>query len=181
MSNELLIFMGTALSIGFFDTIFGPDHYLPFIVMSKARQCNMFKTAVITLLCGIGHVLSSVILGFIGIAFGVAVFKLEFVESFRGELAVWLLLAFGFTYFVWGLRRAVRDKSHSHLHEHNVGKLHDHSHKHSEEYSNPHDNKNSADISFDFILRNFETANCQSRKIFTCVCWISNIPLWRSN
>ncbi|MFC1674536.1 hypothetical protein ACFL1K_01385 [Candidatus Omnitrophota bacterium] len=41
MPKEMVILTGTALSIGFLHTLFGPDHYLPFIVMSKARQWSM--------------------------------------------------------------------------------------------------------------------------------------------
>jgi len=33
MSNELMILLVTAASIGFFHTLLGPDHYLPFIVI----------------------------------------------------------------------------------------------------------------------------------------------------
>ncbi len=110
MENEILILMGAALSIGFFHTIFGPDHYLPFIAMSKARKWNLSKLCMITIVCGLGHVLSSIILGFVGIAFGIAVFNLEVIESFRGGVAAWLLLIFGFTYFIWGVRRAIVSK-----------------------------------------------------------------------
>lgn len=146
MSNEIIILMGTAISVGLFHTILGPDHYLPFIIMSKARRWSMVKTGVITLLCGLGHVLSSVILGFIGIALGVAVFKLEAVESFRGDIASWLLLAFGFTYFIWGLRMAVLNKPHIHVHEHDQTGTHEHSHRHRKEHSHPHGLKNSPNI-----------------------------------
>jgi len=76
MNEELVVLYITAASIGFFHTIFGPDHYLPFIVMSKARKWSMPKTLFITLVCGIGHIASSVILGLVGIAFGIAVMKL---------------------------------------------------------------------------------------------------------
>ena len=88
MSNEVIILAGTAATIGFLHTVLGPDHYLPFIVLSKARQWSTLKTIVITFLCGFGHVLSSIFLGFIGIVLGIAVFKLEAIESFRGEI-VW--------------------------------------------------------------------------------------------
>jgi sulfite exporter TauE/SafE len=98
MTSEIAILAGTAASIGLIHTILGPDHYLPFIVLAKARQWSSAKTAVITLLCGIGHVLSSVVLGFIGIALGMAVFKLEAIETFRGDIAAWMLIAFGFAY-----------------------------------------------------------------------------------
>jgi hypothetical protein len=58
MTHEIWILIATAASIGFFHTILGTDHYLPFIVMSKARNWSMVRTAVITSLCGLGHVLS---------------------------------------------------------------------------------------------------------------------------
>ncbi len=123
MSNEVIILVGTAAGIGFIHTLLGPDHYLPFIVLSKARQWSIIKTLVITFLCGLGHVLSSVALGFIGIALGTAVFKLEAIESFRGDIAAWFLIAFGFTYSIWGIHRAIRKKSHSHFHDIKVGSL----------------------------------------------------------
>jgi len=123
MSNEIVILAGAAAAIGFVHTVFGPDHYLPFIVLSKARQWSIVKTVIVTFLCGLGHVLSSVALGFIGIALGIAVFKLEAIESFRGELAAWILIAFGFTYFVWGIHRAIRNRPHTHIHTSKSGSL----------------------------------------------------------
>jgi len=121
MSKELIILATTAATVGFVHTILGPDHYLPFIVFSKAGRWRSTQTVVITLLCGIGHVLSSVVLGFVGIALGIALFRLEAIESFRAELAAWLLITFGFTYFVWGVHRAVRSRHHKQLHESGEG------------------------------------------------------------
>ena len=118
MTAELNALIITAASIGFFHTILGPDHYLPFVMMSWARKWSGVKTTLITVLCGLGHIGSSVVLGLIGVSVGVAVNKLEFVESFRGNLAAWLLIAFGLVYFVWGLRRAYRGRPHEHSHTH---------------------------------------------------------------
>ncbi len=141
MSNEVIILAGTAATIGFLHTVLGPDHYLPFIVLSKARQWSTLKTSVITFLCGLGHVLSSIILGFVGVALGVAVFKLEAIESFRGEIAAWLLLAFGFTYFIWGMHKAIRQRRHEHPHDHEGSEPHIHTHNHLSDHSHPHDMK----------------------------------------
>ena len=55
MSSETVILMGTAVTIGFVHTVFGPDHYPPFIVMSKARKWSYVKTCVITFICGLGY------------------------------------------------------------------------------------------------------------------------------
>lgn len=99
-----------AASLGFLHALFGPDHYLPFIAMSKAGRWSAFKTFWITALSGVGHLLSSFLLGLIGIYFGTAVSRLEMFESLRGNLAGWALIAFGLVYFVWGLRRALKNK-----------------------------------------------------------------------
>ncbi|UCB57770.1 MAG: sulfite exporter TauE/SafE family protein [Candidatus Omnitrophota bacterium] len=116
MNNELTALYITAASLGFIHTIFGPDHYLPFIMMARARKWSMAKTALITLLCGLGHIMSSVVLGIVGIVMGIGVMKLEAFEAFRGNLAGWALITFGFVYFVWGLHRILRNKPHTHLH-----------------------------------------------------------------
>jgi len=145
MQTDTTILITMAMSIGFFHTLFGPDHYLPFIVMSKARKWSMLRTILTTIICGLGHVLSSVVLGFVGVILGVAVFKLEMIESFRGDLAGWILLVFGFTYFVWGIHQAVKNKPHKHTHIHDDGNPHEHLHVHNGHHLHVHklqENKN---------------------------------------
>ena len=141
MTKDILVLAGTAASIGFIHTLTGPDHYLPFIAMAKARKWSLLRTTVITLLCGIGHVLSSVVLGFVGIFLGTVVLKLESVEAFRGDLAGWFLIAFGLVYSVWGVRRALRGKPHQHLHLHEDSGHHSHNHDHTSEHAHVHDSK----------------------------------------
>ena len=140
MNKEILVLCFTAASIGFFHTIFGPDHYLPFIVMSKARKWSLGKTSLITFLCGLGHVLSSVLLGLIGVAFGIALMQLEVFEAFRGSLAAWVLITFGFAYFVWGVHRAIKNKPHTHMHLHE-DKNHFHTHLHDRSHVHVHETK----------------------------------------
>ncbi|HTX43301.1 MAG TPA: sulfite exporter TauE/SafE family protein, partial [Methanocella sp.] len=132
ISRELWILAGTAASIGFVHTVIGPDHYLPFIVISRARRWTMRKTLAVSLLAGLGHILSSVVLGFAGIALGLAVARLKGVESFRGELAAWLLVGFGLVYFIWGMRRAWKNKPHAHAHFHAADAAHEHVHTHAD-------------------------------------------------
>ena len=136
--GPILVIAGTAATLGFIHTVLGPDHYLPFIVMSRARNWTLSKTLFISFLCGLGHVLSSVILGFLGIALGVAVFKLETIESFRGGVAAWLLIGFGFAYFIWGLRRAIKNRPHKHIHFHADGEKHEHKHAHKADHAHVH-------------------------------------------
>jgi len=139
MNSQILVIAGTAASIGFVHTLLGPDHYLPFIVMSRAREWSLPKTLFISFLCGLGHVLSSIVLGFAGIALGTAVFKLEAIESFRGSAAAWLLIGFGFAYFIWGIHRAIRKKPHTHKHFHKDGEKHEHTHTHEHGHIHVHD------------------------------------------
>ena len=146
MPSDIWVLAATAAGIGFVHTVIGPDHYLPFIVMAKARQWSLPKTLVIAFLSGLGHVLSSVILGVLGLALGIAVIRLEGVESFRGGLAAWLLIGFGLAYFVWGLRRAIRNRPHRHVHAHLSEEAHDHEHTHGAEHCHPHAGTGRANI-----------------------------------
>ena len=139
MNSEILILAGTAATLGFVHTLIGPDHYIPFIAMSRARHWSLSKTLLISSLAGLGHVLSSVILGFIGLALGIAVAKLEGAESVRGGFAAWLLIGFGFAYFVWGLRRAIRNKPHTHRHLHGDGDRSRSRARHASEHAHVHD------------------------------------------
>jgi nickel/cobalt exporter len=136
MSTSLNILIATGASVGFIHTLVGPDHYLPFIMMSKARDWSVTKTLLITLVCGLGHVGSSVVLGFLGIALGVALGRLEAIEAVRGNLAAWALIAFGLVYAVWGLRRALQN--HPHTHTHLTGKLAGVTHLHTHETGSVH-------------------------------------------
>lgn len=144
MEGSTLVLAGTAVTIGFIHTLIGPDHYLPFIVMGEARAWSIRKTMLITFLCGVGHVLSSVVVGFIGIAAGLSLSKLELFESFRGNIAAWLLIAFGLIYMLISLRRLYRKKRHVHQHHHTDGMTHEHEHDHFSGHSHIHigDRKN---------------------------------------
>lgn len=114
----MTILASSAALIGFVHTLCGPDHYLPFIVMGKARKWSISKTMRITFLCGLGHVLGSVVLGLLGASLGIAIGKIELFEACRGNLAAQLLIIFGFTYCVWGIHRAIKRKPHGHTHPH---------------------------------------------------------------
>ncbi len=113
--NELVLLSLTAASLGFIHTALGPDHYLPFIVLSKARKWNMPKTMWITFISGVGHVGGSVVIGLVGIALGVSLTKLTFIEEFRGQIVGWLLIAFGLMYTAYGIYKFLKNGGHHHL------------------------------------------------------------------
>lgn len=142
ITQDILLLSVTALSIGFIHTIVGPDHYLPFVMMGKAGKWSCSKTIIITFFSGIGHVLSSVILGLIGVLLGISVSKLQLIEGFRGNVAAWLLIGFGFMYFLWGIKMVFKNRPHKHIHLHEDGEPHHHEHNHVSEHAHPHEGKN---------------------------------------
>ncbi len=123
-------FVAFAAGLGVFHTLIGPDHYLPFVMIARARNWSLWRTGVLTFICGLGHVLSSVALGFLGITAVVAMEKIAYLEGARGSLAAWMIIAIGLLYMVWGLRKAVRGKPHTHGHIHADGSAHRHEHAH---------------------------------------------------
>ena len=140
MTENLNALTITAASLAFVHTILGPDHYLPFIVMARARKWTIYKTSWVTLLSGFGHVISSILLGAVGIGVGVALNKLEFMDSVRGDLAAWLFVLFGLGYMIWGIYRAIKNKPHKHIHNHANGTVHVHEHTHLQEHDHTHKN-----------------------------------------
>ena len=140
MGSELTVLTLSAAAIAFMHTILGPDHYLPFIAMAKARGWTFGRTLKITLLCGIGHLVGSIVLGFIGITLGVQLASLEWLEGVRGNLAAWLLIGFGLAYTAWGIRQAMRKRPHTHWHTHE-GLTHSHVHTHHDDHAHVHPEK----------------------------------------
>lgn len=138
MDVDLGLLLVTAASIGCIHTLLGPDHYLPFVAMSAARRWSRGRTLWITSLCGAGHVLGSVVIGFVGIAIGVSLTRLEWLEGLRGDAAAWLLTGFGIAYLAWGLKKAWRARPHTHPHFHGNGSIHEHSHGHEGLHLHPH-------------------------------------------
>lgn len=161
MSRELSILTITAASIGFLHTLFGPDHYVPFIVMSRARKWSLLKTSWITFLCGVGHIGSSVLLGMIGVALGVAVSKLKVVESVRGGIAAWALIIFGLMYFVWGLCSVLRNRPHEHKHAHINRAAHTHNHIHTEGHTHVHEEEGSVNLTPWILFTIFVLGPCE--------------------
>jgi ABC-type nickel/cobalt efflux system permease component RcnA len=143
--GEQFLLVGAAASLGVVHTLIGPDHYLPFISLSRARGWSLARTVGITLASGLGHVAGSVVLGFLGLALGWALGGLERFEALRGEIAGWLLIAFGLAYLAWGLRQAFRSRPHTHAHSHADGTVHQHVHTHRGEHGHLHERQSGAE------------------------------------
>lgn len=132
MPNDMQVLMLAAVTISFLHTISGPDHYLPFIALSKSRGWTFSKTIFWTVICGCGHVWSSVLLGLGGAAIGWSLTKIHWLESVRGGLAAWTLLGFGLVYCLWGLIKARKDRRHKHFDVYEDGSVYVFEHRHGE-------------------------------------------------
>ena len=132
MQAELEILMIAAVTVASLHTISGPDHYIPFIALSKSRGWSLARTIGWTLICGCGHVWSSVLLGLGGAAIGWSLSKVKWMENIRGGIAGWAMISFGLLYGVWGLFRAWRNSPHKHFDIYEDGSVYVYEHRHGE-------------------------------------------------
>ena len=104
-----------AVTLGSLHTL-APDHWVPFAALARAQGWSRARTARITAMCGFGHVTVSVLLGVLALVFGLEMLRLvgERMEAIAGIL----LIAFGFVYVVYGLRRTAGAHVHGHHHHH---------------------------------------------------------------
>jgi len=89
-----------------------PDHWLPFVMLGRAQNWSRSKLSWVTILAGIGHVSSSLLIGTVGVLLGFAAEKINLWESYRGNIASLLLIGFGIAYMVWGLKNWGRRHTH---------------------------------------------------------------------
>lgn len=129
-STEVLALVLTAATVGVVHTLLGPDHYLPFVALSRSKRWTLRRTLAVTGACGIGHVAGSIVLGALGIALGSGLAGIIRIESIRGDIAAWLMLTLGLVYLAWGLKQAARGQVHAHPHVHADGSIHTHQHDH---------------------------------------------------
>ena len=132
MIDEVYILLLSAVTISALHTLSGPDHYLPFIVLSKTRNWSFGRTIFWTVLCGCGHVMSSVLLGLGGAAIGWSLSKISWLQAVRGGIAGWGLVVFGAVYTAWGLVKTKQNSQHKHLDLYPDGSIYIYEHRHGE-------------------------------------------------
>ncbi len=111
MEDSLLVLVTTASGVAAVHTLVGVDHSLPFVALARARGWSLRRLWTTTALCGVAHVLSSILLGTIGVMVGASLTRLAGIESARGELAAWLLVGFGLAYAAWAWTRSHRPQA----------------------------------------------------------------------
>ena len=110
------LLLGATASLAVVHTLLGVDHSLPFVALGRARGWTLARTLLVTAVCGAGHVASSVAIGALGVALGIATDALLWIESARGELAAALLIGFGLAYAAWAVWRRLRGRDGAHPH-----------------------------------------------------------------
>ncbi len=132
MSEEttLLALIVSAILTGVIHTAAGPDHYLPFVAISKSRNMGWFKTLMWTILCGVGHVGSAILLaaGFLLFAELLTESRLEFLEEWRGNLAAYAMIGMGAAVLLHALYKRWRGKPYEHKHLQPDGSVLTHTH-----------------------------------------------------
>jgi len=110
LSTNALALATAAVSVGALHAL-APDHWVPFAAIARAQRWTAKRTALVTLVCGTGHVSVSALLGLAALLVGRALVEVygQRLEAIAGLL----LIGFGLAYAVWGLRR----RAHAHLHE----------------------------------------------------------------
>jgi nickel/cobalt transporter (NicO) family protein len=107
----MTVLLVSAVSVAFFHAL-APDHWVPFVALAKGGRWSMRKLGWVATLAGLGHVLSSLLIGVIGLWAGWAVHRMEGVEAWRGGVAIWLLIGFGAAYALWGFKHAQHPHPH---------------------------------------------------------------------
>jgi sulfite exporter TauE/SafE len=130
MDAQLLPLIISACAISGLHTLTGPDHYLPFIVLSRSRRWTLSKTLFWTILCGFGHILSSLLIGMLGVVLGWQLSKVHWFQDVRGNFSGWCLLAFGIVYLIWGIYRAHQNKPHKHFDVYANNEVYVYEHRH---------------------------------------------------
>lgn len=146
----------TAAGLGIFHTLIGPDHYLPFVALSRNKNWSISKTLLITFGCGLAHTLSSVLIGCVGIFIGYSAGVLEEIEGGRADIVKWLLLGFAVAYILYGMKRAMSWKVGS-VHQHEDGVIH----SHGSFVSHTHNAPITSDASFWAIFVIFALGPCE--------------------
>ena len=130
MGADIQVMIVAAISVSFLHTLAGPDHYLPFIALSRTRGWSFPKTIFWTVLCGCGHVWSSVLLGLGAAAIGWSLAEVEVLQQVRGGIAGWALIGFGAAYTAWGIWKLKAGITHRHFDLNDDGSMYVYEHDH---------------------------------------------------
>lgn len=119
MTATLSALWMTSLLTAVIHTIMGPDHYLPFVAIGKSRGYRLKTTLLWTFICGIGHIVSALLiaLAFIYFSHWLSEENFTWIEDNRGNIAAYSLIGLGAAYLLWALKHRWQHK-HNLKHQH---------------------------------------------------------------
>lgn len=107
----MIFIVASAAFIGFVHSL-APGHWLPIVLVAKAKKWSLETTILGAGVSAFGHLLISNLLGAMSIWIGSQVFKMD--ESLMEKYASLVLMAFGVLYALWTYFR--HSKCHGHTH-----------------------------------------------------------------
>jgi hypothetical protein len=96
------VLLGTAVSTAAFHTLI-PDHWLPFVLVGRARGWSLARTAAISGASAAIHALLSLLLGLLAVALGAE--TANRLGHGLEEVGAFLLIAFGIAYAAWSWKK----------------------------------------------------------------------------
>jgi nickel/cobalt transporter (NicO) family protein len=129
MNTEALFLVAAVAGVGVLHTIV-PDHWVPITLIARQRGWSRSETAAVAFKAGIGHVLSTLVIGLVVWIAGVA-FATRFGHLVDTAASI-ALIGFGGWIAISALReiRGVNGHEHNHGHGHVHGHGHSHGHRH---------------------------------------------------
>ncbi len=130
MSASLIVLLLAAAGVAIFHAIL-PDHWVPIAVVARAQRWSMGRTTRVATWTAIGHVLGSIGLGIVIIAFG---YGLKGIVRLEAPIVGIVLVLSGIGLFWWSLRKP----GHSHPHPPGTGHGHAAAHGSDHPHAHPH-------------------------------------------
>lgn len=110
MYNTTISLIGATFFIALTHAIM-PNHWMPFALIGKGQKWSLTKTIFVTAIAGLGHSITTTLLGFIIAILGFHITK--YAETFAEPLAGSILIVLGITFVIIG---RLRHGKHNHNH-----------------------------------------------------------------
>jgi hypothetical protein len=112
--TSIPLLLAAAATVGFLHSVL-PDHWVPLAVIARTQRWSIVRTARISLLASVGHVLTSIILAGIIAAVGLQ-FRSTF-ETQQGHIVGVILILTGLGFAVWALTGRGHEHDHAYIRE----------------------------------------------------------------
>ena len=124
-STSIPLLLVAAGTVGFLHSIL-PDHWVPLAVIARTQRWSIMRTARVSFLASVGHVMTSIVLGAVIAAVG-----LQFRETFQtqqGHIVGAVLMLTGIGFVAWGMVGHGHAHGHAAIHSHDSADAEPHPH-----------------------------------------------------